>query len=341
MLPPDAVLRFVPDEWKEMLAAGAVKVVGNLILPTSGPNRILAHLQPTALGDAATPFLSIASGFASGGPLGGIAQAANEVAALYSGFEAAKLRAAVEAMQGMQVAGLALSGVGIGVSVAGFAALAYKLNAIEQRLVSMTDKLDRVQHTLQRRDQIDRARAFERLRTTVERVDDAWDRPDAQRIWQDEERELHYHQREFLLLADVALRERDGFALAEPLIEAASVAGTTRTTALLASDEVQPALRQSREFASALLRLTSPIGAARLLEERVTLRPGQAGYVSALSEARPLAEADAALIRSREDAVQTAQITIDKLKTLGIGGREWLERARSEREQPFIVLRPV
>jgi len=134
-------LRAVPPELVDGVLSGAYKVTGSVVRDIS-TGRGVAFLQETGLfqslvdsalrGAGAT----LQSGFS---PLGVIAVVQNQQIKSRL-FE---IQSSLSLLQGLQIGTLAVSGLGLGVSIAGFAAMLKRLKGIESHLGAIEAKIDR------------------------------------------------------------------------------------------------------------------------------------------------------------------------------------------------------
>lgn len=128
-IPP--ALRFAMDN-------GGAQLFGAIIKDTA-TGQILGHVQQTAV---LPKLLETVAGTALNGfsPLSVISVVQNET--LRRGVAA--LQEGMVLMQGLQFGTLALSGLGLGISVAGFAVMAHKLNGIEKRLDQIAGAIGKI-----------------------------------------------------------------------------------------------------------------------------------------------------------------------------------------------------
>lgn len=133
----------IPEALVDGYMSGDVRLFG-AILKEAATGRILGHVQQTSvLGNVLGSVLN-AGGTIAGAP----------VTSLISGvaiFQNEQIKSRLGAMQhslgllqNMQVGALALSGIGLGVSVVGFAAMNRKLCGISRQIATLDEKLDRV-----------------------------------------------------------------------------------------------------------------------------------------------------------------------------------------------------
>ncbi|MFO1143308.1 MAG: hypothetical protein U1E59_13140 [Amaricoccus sp.] len=322
------VLYKVPEYLLSAYDSGEVIRYG-AILKNVADGRIIAHMQETGLGQSlASTAVGQIQGLTGGlSPLG-FATGAVQV------WQNEQIKQALGVLQQLQVANLALSAVGIGISAAGFAVTAVKLDRIKSGIEKVAGAVGRVGRSVDelREDQLDRELAH--LRAACRQVDEAWLLRDPERQWQDAARSLHEHQEAFQAAA-VRQRDRSGpsddlFAL---LVEAWLLAAGTRIAARLSGDEMGAALAASREAAGSVRALTSMIDDTDFLPADA-LRAGDAEARRRLAVAGERVQA----FRDREDMVETRPHLIRHLIDRGISGRAHLEAARRETRTTALLL---
>jgi hypothetical protein len=125
----DVPLRFVGG-----IAAGDVVRYGS-ILKDAGTGKILGHLQESGL---AQSLLSQALS-TTPTPLGLISNTINAGASIYTATQVHQIKEMIGVLQGLQVATLGVSLVGLGVSVAGFMYMRKRFNHLDSRLDQLRD----------------------------------------------------------------------------------------------------------------------------------------------------------------------------------------------------------
>lgn len=132
----------IPLSQMQNYASGAVELVGAVLKDTT-TGQIVAHVQPTRVLDhllntaAQGVTGSVAQGFS---PLGAISIAQNHLISQ----KLSEMSQALGLLQSMQIASLAVSGLGLGVSVAGFAMVHRQLKGINARLESLSGEIAQV-----------------------------------------------------------------------------------------------------------------------------------------------------------------------------------------------------
>lgn len=335
----DLFLREVPGHLLAARASGEVKVYGSIIRSVA-TGRIVGHLQETsALSDLVGRTLS-----APALPLQGAGLAVDLVGHGVSYVQNEQIKAALNVVQNLQVANLAVAAAGVGVSVAGFAVIAAKIRRMEAKVDAVGEKLDAIARGIEllRRDRI--ADDFARLRTLAEQMEEGWALADPVPQWRQVAGEAHMLGNLFKDRAAEAMRGPTDFVPAEPLLEAYALANAIRVAARLVAGDDAAALLAAEEGARSLADLGERVSVAdaaivRTAEEKV--KGGTAEWDDALkrnaAEFQPVVSA----LRAREAASVGAALTVVELGRQGISGRDWLEAARAEESSPLLCLIPA
>lgn len=252
-----------------------------------------------------------------------------------------QIKAALATVQSMQLGAMVLSGVGIGVSIAGFAVLNQKITRVGDQVAALDDRIKRLERSIDELRGELIAEDFDRLRTACERVDEGWNLPDPEPQWRGAAEELQGLQNRFARRVRRIVAETQELTTIEPFVEAFALAGSTRVSSRLAAGDTAAARHASESFAAESDAMTAPIGTAGLLAARLDadgITPSAAGYAAAAERARPEAEAQAAALREREAMAASTPITLQRLEQAGIAGRDWLEAARHETNSPLLFL---
>jgi len=335
----DVLLRKVPAHLLAGVQTGDLQVYGSIIRSlTSG--QIVGHLQETSgLARLGATALSAPASL----PLAGAGLAADVVGHGVSYVQNEQIKAAVDVVQNLQIANLALGAVGIGVSIAGFAILSAKINRVEASMDAMADRLDEIARGVDslRRDRI--ADDFTRLRTVAEQMDEGWSLTDPAPQWRQVASAAHslvnmFERRACELTADPA-----DVAAAEPFLEALALAASLRVATRLASGDDAAGRAAAKESARALVSVGERVslGASVLHQMRSeTALGGTKAWDQALAERvdtlRPLIKR----MRQSEAAAASTSLTLAELQRQDISGRAWLEAARSEEAEPVLCLLP-
>ncbi len=312
-----------------MLRFFAGDIVRNgALLREASTGRIVAHLQ-----EAKGLARMAARGF---DPL----KLASEGVQIYQNEQ---IKAGLELVRSLGIANLALTGLGIGVSVVGFAVLKTKLDRIETRIDDLAVAIERVSRKIDEvRDYLLRQELAD-LRAELRRIDEAWTEQDSSvqaALWRESSARLLCIEERFRAHARALVAAGEEPRVRDLMIDAYVLAANGRQSALLGANSKEAAEHAAHDFHKALLSLTEPLGASELLGEMVT----EAGATrlseraGAIERLRPQARARATLLREREDLAATAPLTIAALRQANVSGLEWLRRARTETESPLICL---
>lgn len=296
------------------------------LLRDSGTGRIVAHLQEA-------------------GGLARMARAGFDPTMMVADgiqiYQNEQIKAGLALVQNLQMANLALTGVGIGVSVVGFAILARKLDQIDGRLTEIAATIERIARKFDgMQDHLIRGDLAE-LRAELRRIDEAWSRSDAEAQWLKAADRLLTLEQTFHDHAGALGGFTGETVLREQMVNAFALAGGARVSALLAAGEGAAAGSAARGLAQSQATLTGSIGAPQMLRDMLNREPvisDPSARLAAIERLRPEAENRAAALREREDAAATTPLTIAALSRFGVSGREWLARARGELEAPLICL---
>lgn len=316
--------RFVlPHDFGQVQRYGA-------LLKDVNTGRIVAHLQETGLGQSLVSRALQTSGAILKSPLQPLGLVGN-VAQIVQNEQ---IKHALAVLQQFQIANLVLSGVGIGVSAAGFAVTNMKIERLRAGLDKIGSAVDRLANDMNRHREDSLDRDLSRLDTACRQMDEAWLLGDPERQWQDAAMALHERQGDFHVMA-MRVRERQGVQdeLFGLLVEAWLLATSARITARMAAGEMEAAVAAAREATRAARALTGGIDDTDLMSPEA-LRLPEAAYRLRVAEARQLTQG----FREREDLIESKVLLIRHLVERGIPGRSYLEAARNEPEEPILLL---
>lgn len=330
----EVLLRQVPPHLIDGIRVGEFKVFGSVVR-SAGTGQIKAHLQETT-------GLARLAGQIAAAPLGIANIGVDVVGHTVSYVQNEQIKAAVAILQNLQLFDLALGAAGIGVSIAGFAALSARIGRVEEKIDGMATQLEGIARKVDalRADRI--ADDFSRLRTAVQQMDEGWRLVDPKAQWREVAREAHALANAF---ERRALEARDASQFdalaAEPLMEALSIACATRVSARLAAGDEVVARQAAEEGANALVKLgrglcLSDIALARLRAKGTM--PGSAQWGEALHQVSDEVRTGIEAVRSYEMLAATTVLNLIELDRQQISGRVWLEAARSEEESPLLCL---
>lgn len=249
-----------------------------------------------------------------------------------------QIKAAVAVVQSLQLANLALSGIGIGISVAGTAILAKRIARIEDRVSAVLPGLAAISRQLEavRIDTINQD--FTRLRTITDQVDEAWLPSASQGEWVAIARDSHFLADSFENRAR-ELDKVDDPIVAEPFIDAFALASAIRVTSRLAAGQDDMARQAAASRAETLVRLGQRFQFGSLaLRSASRETAGTQAWRATLDQAADDAQEVVGRFRNREIAAAATVETLQELALRGLSGREWLRESRSEDQAPLLFL---
>ncbi|WP_170001834.1 hypothetical protein [Pseudopontixanthobacter vadosimaris] len=350
------------------ITSGKLQIVGSVVRHASGPlkGKIHSYLQETGLvGSLLDSFKASGSTLArttlaTGNPAIGAGVAATQLASsvaanvqnefIRQGVNRVEgkvdaLAAGMGALQNIGIANLALSATGIGVSLVGFGIMNARLSKVEENLSALTEGTDRILAAIERIRQDQLAAEFAFLRSQVNLFEEAWlmtDTGRAAQVWLGIALATRPHQERFEDRArELLLDMPPEYALADPMIDAMSLAGGLRVACLMACNESAAATAAANENARQIESLTGSIGKADLVLARLPAGIDRASqeWEKALSVAEAEAVPVAASWRQREAMAATRAAPLAQLERDGLMPREWLAAARANTNEPLLLLR--
>lgn len=329
----------IPLHLQAMIGSQEASLIG-AIIKDNATGQILGHVQQTSGLDS---MLSQAIGSTlSGGfsPLAAISVVQNET--LRRGV--AELKDGVILMQNLQYGTLALSGLGLGVSIVGFAATLAKLRAIEARLDQLSDGLEAV--TANRRDD-DLKAIFAEVSGDLQNIETLTDRRDPQRVAEQLQLSLSRSTRKiethFVRLSDVRGKSQLSLDVLDrlwTLAAAIRLCQEAAVRALFAADELEVAehiglVEMERQIS--LMGTISPDVLSRMIsradQDPLTMFETRK---SALAQAKILEDGLKGGVHTLVGQVSTAKA----LRSEGISGLQYLREAQSAKDTPFLCLLP-
>lgn len=331
-----AILAAIPESLKDEFTAGQVYRVGMLLFRKGQPG-IVSHLVETnALAPAASSMLPPNPYILS-------AKVATEAAGhIATNVQLQQVKAAVATLKVLQLGNVALSGAGLGFSIISHQLISMRLDKMNEQIQSLDEKLDLIAKQVDelRRDVVDRD--FIKLRTATEMAENGWWARNPETEWLKAEEALHDLQNLFSDRVKRLLTQKAGIDAIEPFIDAMAMAGAVRVSCRTAARDLEVAHAIANRFADEFLNLLHPVGAERIVRSQLDERSisvGSPSYAVEADKLLPFAEAKSAAFREREEVAATRPATIQRLQALKMDGREFLERARSENEEPLLALR--
>jgi hypothetical protein len=334
----DVLLRQIPAALSAGIKSGEYQVYGSIIRSVSS-GRIVAHLQET-------------------GGVGGLLESAASVSPLSlltSGVQIVQseqvkagirhVQMGIDQLQLLAFADLALSGLGIGISIAGFLRVCAKLDRLERQLDELKDGLGELSEQVQALHERMVARDFVTLRAAAKDMDEIWlldSEAAASMRWHNLARSLIDLCELFSWSAASILAKGPGaLQAAEPHLDALALASGLRVASLAAAGEERAAQFAALACSREMETLTGAIGTANLVRERLrqaNVCMGTPEWSSALKIAAAEATPTAARLRQREASAATLGAPLRELEERGIRARDWLAAARQEEDVPLLLM---
>lgn len=329
----------IPPHLLSRVNAGDVVRYG-AILKEARTGKILAHLQETGalhgtlLNTLISPFnpVNTASSVLENFQLYRLDVKVNEVLQL------------LEILNGMQVANLALSGLGIGVNVAGFALINRRLDELSSNVAEIHDLLATFVDEMRRKRLVE---LEDRLRAQLQHAEEGWDHNDSKRVWTRVADELH----DLLYLYDSVIDDTFdarpvNLNLLAYLLQRYRTLASTRVKCLMLLDELEPAKQFSQRFSRETGRIldgVSPFELSCSIDAVVDPKE-RFSYDNHLRIRERLPKCQDFVYRVREfqDLFATLPSLIQSLIDNGESGKEYICRLKEEtdKELAFYIPNP-
>ena len=335
------LLRAVPPEVVDGVMSGIYKITGSVVRDVSS-GRGVAFLQETSVfqslfGSALRGVgATLQSGFS---PLGVLAVIQNQQIK----SRLAEVQSSLALLQNLQIGTLAVSGLGLGVSVAGFAMMLKRLKGIEAHLGTIESKIDGV--TTDRRSD-DIRMIFADVGTQLDTVDTLSARSNKVSSGEAAEHalatsagrlEVHFQQKsEAMQMGPITSADMDMLWSLAAAIRLCHEAGLR---ALYSIDELEAAKQLAERRAQRFLNLSqalSPDALSRLC--------GQSAHDSeSFAEARRLALPQAEVLvqglRDSVAAISSQSELAQYLITNQTSGSAYLNAIAAETDEPLLIMR--
>ncbi len=311
----------IPNELAFDYAAGAIQRYGS-ILKSAETGRIVGHLQETGM------LQSLLSN-ATAVPLGPVSAAAQVGGAVANLVQNQQIKKKIDVMQEMmgslqtvQIASLVTSVAGIGVTVASTAIMLNRMAAIRRDVQDIATRIDGLPAKLR---EIDLEKTITDVETQLDRLTEAPHRRDAVQVVTAAESVLHEkfgHLTEGTRKLVIAAKVDE--ALLHALLTAISLCGTAQTRALFWLDHKTTARDRAVRQTDHLRRLAFDMPRDEMAKRLSSGNEGAARIAALASETR----------------LRMASIPSlgQRLVELGVNGREYIERAADEKDQPVLIL---
>lgn len=329
MIISNILLRSIPEHLLSGVSSGQLEVLGSIIRSTS-TGKVVAHLQEAA------PLANLLAR----SPLDLVTAPLDLAAQAIQIGQNEQIKAGISALRELQTAGLVLNAASIGISVAGFAMLNRKIDALQADIGAVHSALDGIDSKLDALCEERWERDRQSLMTLAEKLDESWFMTDGGGELADIANEAHSLANQFHWNAEQALERELMYLVAVPTIEAFALASSIRVTARLAMDEHKAALEASfvsTEKLSALIGSMKPTKAVILELQSKSELFGTPQWTAMLEEQRRRLIFPVARLRSMETSSAASAVTIESLVKDGISGRGWLEAAGTEEHSPLLV----
>lgn len=306
------------------------------ILKDSETGQIVAHMQETGLLNQVASL-----------PANAFLSPTTAVSSLASNYQLYRVDQKITAMQqmltglqSMQIANLALAGLGLGISVAGFA-------MIKSRIDQVSTKIDSLEKTIRKEFEDQRLRELKNLEadldSQLDHAEEGWASTDSTRIWTrvaDRLNDMVYYYPK--LIEEHLAAPTPDLNLSGYLLERYRVLAATRVECLVLIGELESARDFSRRFMEKNTRLLEPVSPLSLAHRRAASAEGdalarEAAFRREIGPARQFTEA----VREFQDLSETRPLLIETLLEKRINGRDYIEQLRAEKEQPVLLLRPL
>ena len=181
----------IPAEYKARVASGALHRIGvNIVNPNTG--QIVTHVQ-----EAARLSAKLSGGFNP------FVQAGQLASTLAANAQLEQVKNMLGTLQLMTGATLAVSAIGLGVSVAGFVVMSRRLDALGARIGGMEEVLKELRGDLYRIDVRQRARDRAAIASAMALGDEAWARSDQADVWRELAQALSLEENYYRALLEI------------------------------------------------------------------------------------------------------------------------------------------
>lgn len=304
----------IPSEFLTDFAAGNV-VRSGALLKDLNTGKIVGHLQETGvLSNALNAPLSFDPTGATG--LIGVAQNAQLNKKLN------QLQSVVGNIELLQIANLASSVVGVGVTVASTALILNRISQLSEKMYTLENS---IQSLPKQYKQLNLRTIMVEVKTSLQRFENSKDRKDRVSVISKAEEKLHYCFDQIIDGVNYLCECEDiDLLFLSSLLASASICGSAQTKALMWMDEVAhgklQAERQYYAFEQINLKMPHDLLKAKTASNSATIDT----FFSDLREIRYRIGSNSHLMQ--------------KLIELQLSGAEYLKALESEKKQPILVL---
>lgn len=323
----------IPQQFAALVEAGKIVRFG-AILKDVETGRIVSHLQETgALYDSLRRLARLSTN-----PFSIVTDTISAASSIGANMQLHRLDAKVEqtmqliqGLHGMQVANLALTGLGLGVSVATFAYVKHRMDSMDLRLDGMQSVLTKILDE-QRRAELERLETD--LDAQLSHAEEAWHHGDGgQRAWSrvaDMLNDMVYKYPKHIE-RELGQRVLKDERLLMYLIERFRVLAATRVECLILTGELQTALDFSRRFSEATNRLLARVTPLQFVDRSLSASPQ---FSLALDKGQRIASR----LREFQDLVATQPLLIEGFIAHKVDGYDYICEMKSEKKRELVAV---
>ena len=319
----------VPAQYQALLEAGQLVRRGALLINANGGG-IVAHLQETS--GFARSGMSALNALGGANPIGAASQLGNLAASgivirqnrqIKQGIT--EIQGMLDLMQGVGVANLATSLIGIGVTVAAAALMVQRI----ERLRTDLEELARTLTDFRDEWRIDELeKLLQSASTELSRVEGVRRRVNGRAVLEAAERDLHHVFDEMARRGDKLLKRQEiPVDALRIVLEGLSLSGSARIKALFLMDEAEEAKACAQSQIKTLTRMTVDMPADRLANH----------IIGTSSPAEAAATTSAQLALMRENIVGIAPL-VNELRRQDLRPSVYLSSAEQETDKPLMFL---
>jgi hypothetical protein len=314
-------------------------VVGALIKEVAS-GKILAHVQPTQ--GFFNVFAQVGGAIAKTGfsPLGIIGAVQGEQ--IKSGIE--RLEQGMGFLQNLQIANMALTGVGIGVSVAVFAIINMRLNAIENNLGTLREEVREIGTMIQA---AEIRRLFSEIRAALKDLDSVPTRTEHLALASNLQRQLssHVSSLDDLLMEAMTTGKATSLPMARldmvwTLSSAKWLCEAAELRALFVSEDLAHADEYAERYMKDNLRCLDQLNPDAMVR---LVAAGENDLTKSVAKRREAAGLVGGITNSFARAVENLSQQQSLSRTLvddGTSGRAFIQAASQETKSPFLIVIP-
>lgn len=330
----------IPESLVAGYQSGQFQLFGSILKDTAN-GRIIGHVQQTGILDTFTrSALQAVQAPLTGGfsPLG-------VVSIWQNGQISGRLRdmqGTLGLLQNMQIGTLAVSGVGLGISVAGFALVLNKLKGITSHLETLENKIDGI--TKERRGD-DIQVIFSDISSDVEAVETLANRNSPHRVAETTQlslaknaKRLEVHFSRHADLPKATTYSTDDLDLLWSLAAAIRLCHEAGVRALFTIDEIATARQLTEKQANSFLKISEPLSPDALarLTARSTTDPDKTSELR--RAAMPQAQTLVTGLRDTVSSIASQSSLAGLLLEKQISGPQYLEAIENEKEDALLFL---